>query len=285
MELFSDPIHQPFEFGEPDGPVGALLIHGFGGTPAEMRYAGEAMADAGVFVRGISLPGFGPDIQNLKNQTDQSWLCATRKEWQLLRHQFDKTILVGFSMGGALATILASEELPDELILMAPFIRFDNRLIDLLLPALQYVKHSVSPFEFNSLDDPDFRKSLLEMLPGLDLNDPDIVAILKKEMVLPTKVLVSLRRLGRLANLKSRQIKTKVTLIQGDADTVVLPDLTEKFKQNFILASDVTLHRLSGGTHAFPKSAGDYQIWLAQSAAAWLPAQTKPKAKSYLARS
>ena len=36
---YSGPEHQPFEFG--DGPNGALLIHGFPGTPAEMRAVPE----------------------------------------------------------------------------------------------------------------------------------------------------------------------------------------------------------------------------------------------------
>ena len=275
MELFSDPLHQPFEFGELDSPVGALLIHGFSGTPAEMRHAGQAMADAGIFTKGILLPGFGSDIQNLKHQTDETWLNATQNTWEPFKKRFDKTILVGFSMGGALATILATETPPDELILMAPFIRFDSILADLALPLLQYVKPTVSPFEFNDIDDPDFRKSLLEMLPGIDLDNPETVAVLKEEMVLPTKVLVGLRKLGKLAKSAAKQVNTKVTIIQGADDTVVLPKLTHKFKEGFVSAHDVQLHSLPSATHAFPKSAGDYQALLTKSAAAWLPKDTK----------
>ncbi|MEM8860791.1 MAG: alpha/beta fold hydrolase, partial [Chloroflexota bacterium] len=199
MEFFSDPIHQPFELGNPNGAVGALLIHGFSGTPAEMRYSGQALADAGIFAKGILLPGFGSDIANLKAQSNKTWLEAAYRAWTSFQPRFETTLLIGFSMGGAIATILAADAPPNELILMAPFTRFESRLVDIILPLAQYVKPTVSPFEFGDLDDPDFRKSLLEMVPGIDLDNEETINILKEEMVLPTKVLVGVRKLGRRA--------------------------------------------------------------------------------------
>ncbi|MEM9774281.1 MAG: alpha/beta fold hydrolase [Chloroflexota bacterium] len=271
MQLFADPIHQPFEFGERSSAVGALLLHGFSGTPAEMRHAGQAIANTGIFVKGMLLPGFGSDIENLKHQTDETWLNACRKVWLEFSQQFDCTILVGFSMGGALATVLATETAPDHLILMAPFIRFESRLADIALPALQYVKPTISPFEFGDISDPDFRDSLLEMIPDLDLDNSDTINRLKEEMVLPTKVLVCLRRLGRMAKAHGKRVSTKVTILQGKDDTVVLPELTQAFSQRFRAASQLDLHMLPNATHAFPKSAGAYQEVLTKAVADWLP--------------
>jgi hypothetical protein len=43
----------------------ALLIHGFPGTPAEMRPLGTVLKDAGWTVHGLMLPGLGADIESL----------------------------------------------------------------------------------------------------------------------------------------------------------------------------------------------------------------------------
>ncbi|MEM8858812.1 MAG: hypothetical protein AAGD96_10855, partial [Chloroflexota bacterium] len=66
---------------------------------------------------------------------------------------------------------------------------------------------------------------------------------------------------------------TKTSIIQGEADTVVLPQLTESFSQKFVGSTKMELHLLPQATHAFPKAAGPYQDILANLAAAWLPAK------------
>src|SRR5271154_6266158 len=47
----------PFELGI--GPGACLLVHGFTGTPWDVRPLGEALAAGGFRVRGIPLPGHG----------------------------------------------------------------------------------------------------------------------------------------------------------------------------------------------------------------------------------
>ena len=61
LRAYQGPEHEPFfwEAGEP----AALLVHGFPGTPAEMRPLGEVLHEAGWTVHGVLLPGFGPQIQ------------------------------------------------------------------------------------------------------------------------------------------------------------------------------------------------------------------------------
>jgi alpha-beta hydrolase superfamily lysophospholipase len=53
---FQGPEHLPFLW--PGGQPAALLVHGFPGTPAEMRPLGEALHQAGWTAQGILLPGF-----------------------------------------------------------------------------------------------------------------------------------------------------------------------------------------------------------------------------------
>ena len=62
---FAGPEHQSFERAA-DSPSGvALLLHGFPGTPAELRPLGEVLAAAGISARAPLLPGFGPAMHQL----------------------------------------------------------------------------------------------------------------------------------------------------------------------------------------------------------------------------
>jgi hypothetical protein len=47
----------------------ALLLHGFPGTPAEMRPLGTVLKNAGWTVQGLMLPGLGADIESLDQRT------------------------------------------------------------------------------------------------------------------------------------------------------------------------------------------------------------------------
>ena len=55
--LYAHPDHREFNYG--DGPARALLIHGFLGSPRDMRPLAEALAAAGVATRGVLLPASG----------------------------------------------------------------------------------------------------------------------------------------------------------------------------------------------------------------------------------
>ena len=100
-DFYSAPEHQPFALGE--GPVGALLLHGFPGTPAEMRPLGEKLAAAGWAAYGPLLPGFGPQIATLGKKTRHDWLAAAQEKWQQVQARHQTAVLIGLSMGGALA--------------------------------------------------------------------------------------------------------------------------------------------------------------------------------------
>jgi pimeloyl-ACP methyl ester carboxylesterase len=57
MQPFPGLEHQPFAEG--DGPATAVLVHGFPGTPAEVRPLAAALVAVGWRVRAPLLPGFG----------------------------------------------------------------------------------------------------------------------------------------------------------------------------------------------------------------------------------
>ncbi len=95
-----------------DGAVGAVLVHGFTGTPYEMRYLGEQLARAGITVHGLRLPGHGTTIEDLDRTTWEDWAEAVEDAFDTLRLRCRQVAVVGQSLGGLLSLHLAAHR-PD----------------------------------------------------------------------------------------------------------------------------------------------------------------------------
>ncbi len=92
----------------PGGRVGCLLIHGFTGTPKEMRWMGEDLNRRGYTILAPRLAGHATQLRDLTRTRWQDWLAAVEDGWNLLRGATDIQFLAGLSLGGALALIGAS---------------------------------------------------------------------------------------------------------------------------------------------------------------------------------
>ena len=95
-----------------DGAIGAVLVHGFTGTPYEMQYLGEQLARAGVSVHGLRLPGHGTRVEDLDRTTYRDWADAVEDAFDSLRLMCGQVAVVGQSLGGLLALHLAAHR-PD----------------------------------------------------------------------------------------------------------------------------------------------------------------------------
>ncbi|MFP5256458.1 MAG: alpha/beta hydrolase [Acidimicrobiia bacterium] len=93
----------------PGGPHGALVLHGFTGTPISMRPVGEALADAGFAVELPRLPGHGTEVEDMLPTTFEDWLGEADRALAELRSRVPdgRVVVVGLSMGGALTVALA----------------------------------------------------------------------------------------------------------------------------------------------------------------------------------
>jgi carboxylesterase len=97
---------EPFFF--PGNRTGCLLIHGFTGTPKEMRGLGENLASMGYSVHAPRLFGHATDPNDLIRARWPDWVASTLDGFHLLRNICDHIVVLGLSMGGTLSLYLAA---------------------------------------------------------------------------------------------------------------------------------------------------------------------------------
>jgi len=108
--------------GAPRGTV--VMVHGFAGSPLDLRPLAEPLRGEGYRVVIPLVPGqtrtvSAYDRGDIPMEEHLEWLRAIIREETA--RAGTKPALVGFSMGGALSTVVASEGLVSRLLLLAPF--------------------------------------------------------------------------------------------------------------------------------------------------------------------
>lgn len=112
-------------FAHDGGPIGALVLHGFTGSPGGVRPWAQFLADAGLSVRAPRLPGHGTVWQDLARTRWEDWYAEAERAYAELRERCDTVVAMGLSMGGALALRLAQVHREvDGLVLVNPFLAF-----------------------------------------------------------------------------------------------------------------------------------------------------------------
>lgn len=118
------------------GDTGCLLIHGFTGTPYEMRSLGEYLAGQGHTVLGVRLTGHATRIQDLPHTRWQDWYGCALDGYHQLRAATRKLFVFGLSMGGSLALLLSARQRVDGVFAMAAPLNFRRDWRFHLLPLL-----------------------------------------------------------------------------------------------------------------------------------------------------
>lgn len=106
------------------GPHGALVLHGYTGSPVSMRPLAEALAAAGFAVELPRLPGHGTAPEDLALTRWEDWLAEAERALAALQARVPggRVVVAGLSMGGALTLALAEAhpELAGIVVINAP---------------------------------------------------------------------------------------------------------------------------------------------------------------------
>lgn len=197
------PTAEPFYL--PGGPVGCLLVHGFTGSPKEMRWMGEYLNQQGYSVLGTRLAAHATSPEDMLRARWQDWFASVEDGWHLLSNNCQYTFLAGLSMGGALCLLAAAQFPAAGVIAMSTPYDTPN---DPRLPYIQFLRWLQPSVAKGS---PDWHN------PQAALDHVDYPSY-------PTRAIIELRLL--LAEMRENliHVKAPVLLIHSHQDQTVLPE-------------------------------------------------------------
>jgi carboxylesterase len=104
-------LAKPFYYKNQDANhrIGCIVIHGFTSTPNSMLKIAEAVAKQCYITKAPLLPGHGTSPEDLANTTASDWTHYIDQQFQGLLEECDQIILIGQSLGGAIAAQIASK--------------------------------------------------------------------------------------------------------------------------------------------------------------------------------
>ena len=96
-------------FSADGGPDGAVVLHGFTGSPHSIRGLAQAFATAGLAVEAPLLRGHGTTIDDMLATGWDDWRQGVEKTYRDLAARSRRVVVAGLSMGGSLAASLAAD--------------------------------------------------------------------------------------------------------------------------------------------------------------------------------
>ncbi len=182
--------------------IGILLVHGFTGSPSEMRLLGEYLNQKQYTVYAPLLKGHGVSPEEMARTNKEDWWQSVLDAYRWLREEkgYKEIVAIGLSMGGILVLKLAAEKELAAVIPLAAPVYVKDRRIALARWAKYFVAYQIKK---------DKDESIEEFLASYDRT--------------PIVCVDSLYRLMK----EVRQLFTKITIpalvMQGSRDETVLP--------------------------------------------------------------
>lgn len=102
------PGAEPFFYRAAGSEIGCLLIHGFGGSPHELKPMGKYLWEQGINAMGVRLKGHGTTPADMRGSTYLEWIDSAREGLKEIKKVCSSVFVAGLSMGGALTLHLAA---------------------------------------------------------------------------------------------------------------------------------------------------------------------------------
>ena len=196
-----------------DGNRAVLMLHGFGDTPQTLQYLAAYLHGQGWAVRAPLLPGHGRTLHEFSASRAEEWIAFARAELDALRARYDTIAIVGLSMGGALATVLAAESSDVRaLALLAPYLSMPTRLRR--AASLHRILGVVTPFLRGGGD--------------RSIRDPEEVARNRAYGFLTPRLVFELSRMVARGRAAATRVSVPTLVVQSRQDHRIPPDAAER---------------------------------------------------------
>ncbi|MCS6939590.1 MAG: alpha/beta fold hydrolase [Roseiflexaceae bacterium] len=249
------------------GSPGILLIHGFGGDPAEVRPLAAACIREGYSVHAPLLPGHGALPDALASVRWQQWVEAAAQGFAMLHRHCSEVVVIGFSMGALIALLLAANLPVERLALLAPALSLRGQLLVNLSSIARYAISWYYPLAGADFKDPALRALIRHRAPDADLDDPVVCEQLRRTVRVPLAAIHQLTLLQQQARRMLPRVTAPTLVVQGRDDATVDPRSAGQVVRH-IRSTDCRLVWLEGYGHQLLLGEGGERV--AHTIIAWL---------------
>jgi carboxylesterase len=242
------PTAEPFFLLGDSSKPACLLIHGFTGTPKEMRGMEEFLNQQGYTCLGVRLAGHATTSEDMIRSRWTDWVASVEDGYQLLRGVADDVFLIGLSMGGILALLMSTRLAPrvKGVIAMSTPSRLPTDypiwLIELISYVIRYRPKSKEPPGSGWFDKAAYK---------------DHVAYAKN----PVRSTAELKKLILKMRAALPEVNVPVLLMHSKDEKYILPDNMEDIYKELINTSDKTKLYITGSGHVIPRDASREQVF------------------------
>ena len=242
------PTAEPFFFLGDSSKPACLLIHGFTGTPKEMRWMGEFLNGHGYTCLGIRLAGHATDPEDMIRSRWTDWVASVEDGYQLLCGVNNNIFLVGLSMGGILALFMSTQLAPrvKGVIAMSTPSRLPTDypiwFIELVSHVMRYRPKSNEPPGSGWFDKSAYK---------------DHVAYAKN----PVRSTAELKKLILEMRAVLAQVKVPILLMHSKDERYISPNNMEDIYAGLINTSDKAKLYITGSGHNLPRDASREQVF------------------------
>jgi carboxylesterase len=227
---------EPFLF--PGNSIGCLVLHGFTASPAEVRWLGAHLAGRGWTVHGPRLAGHGTDYRHLARMRWEDWYASALDGYHLLKGMCGRVFVMGHSMGGLLALLLAANLPVDGVVALAAPVQFNSR-------AVAYASRAKYLRPFTDQTD---RSPLLAVVRAEQARRGEPVLGRVRYNIWSTGAVGELYRLAQQTDACLPGIRAPLCLIYSKGDRTV-PLANQAYIAGRVGSAQVEQHTLSNSDH------------------------------------